>query len=92
MTAADVGNSYMHGFTMEKIYTVSGPEFGSWEGQVLICVISIYGLNTYMARWNEAFSYKIKLIVFRPSKAYPYLWMQDVGDHYYYITAALRVH
>ena len=75
MTAVDVGNSYMHGFTMEKIYTVSGPEFGSWEGQVLICVISIYGLKTYMSRWNEALSDNIKLIGFCPYKAHPYLWM-----------------
>ena len=28
VAAADAGNSYLHGFTKEKIYTVSGTDFG----------------------------------------------------------------
>ena len=39
-----------------------------------------------MAIWNEALSDKLDLICFRPSKADPYLWMRDYGDHYEYIT------
>ena len=47
---ADVGNNYIHGFTKEKIYAVAGHDFGEWEGQILICVRLIFGLNKYMAR------------------------------------------
>ena len=50
IVAADIGNAYLHGFTKEKIYTTAGPEFGELECRVLICVKSLYGLKTSMAR------------------------------------------
>ena len=28
VAAADVGNAFIHGFTKEKIYTMTGPDFG----------------------------------------------------------------
>ena len=64
MSAADVGNPYLHGFNKKNIYTVAGTYFCEWEGKVLLCVISVYGLNTSMARWNEALLDKLKLIGF----------------------------
>ena len=62
MSASDIGNDYLHGFNKKNIYTVTGPYFGEWEGQVLLYVISIYGLKTSMASWHEALLYKLKLI------------------------------
>ena len=47
VAAADVGNSYINGFTKDKIYTVAMPQFGEWGGQVLIFIRSICGLNIY---------------------------------------------
>ena len=37
-----------------------------------------------MARWHEELSDNLKLIIFYPSKANPYLWMQDYGYQYEY--------
>ena len=39
-----------------------------------------------MDRWHEVFLDKLKLIDFRPSKSYPYLYMKYSIDHYVYIT------
>ena len=75
VAAVDFGNSYLHIFTNKNIYAVAGPEFGEWEVQVLIYVISIYGLKTPIFRWHASLSYNIELIGFCPSKAYLYLWM-----------------
>ena len=84
--AADISNAYLHGYTKEKVYTIAGPEFGpELEGQVLVCVRSIYGLRTSMARFREALSDKLRLIGFTSSKADPDLWIRDAGDHYEYI-------
>ena len=69
--AADVGNAYLHGYTKEKIYTVAGPEFEELQGQILICVKSLYGLKTSMGRWHEALSKTLRLIGFQPLKADP---------------------
>ena len=30
VATADIGNAYLHGFTRENIYVVSGLEFGEW--------------------------------------------------------------
>ena len=80
------GNAYIHIFTRDNIYTVTGPNFGEWEFQVLIYVRYIYGLNIFMAMWHEALLYKSNIIVLLPSKVDPDLWMQDSEDHYEYVT------
>ena len=69
------GNAYIHIFTRDNIYTVTGPNFGEWEFQVLICVRYIYGLNIFMAMWHEALLYKSNIIVLLPSKVDPDLWI-----------------
>ena len=35
-TAADVGNAYLNGHTKEKVYFIAGPEFGEYEGCMLL--------------------------------------------------------
>ena len=39
-----------------------------------------------MDRCHGALSEKLKMVGFRHYKTDPYLWMQDYGDHYEYIT------
>jgi hypothetical protein len=34
--AADIGNAYLNAFTSEKVYTITGPEFGEEAGRVAI--------------------------------------------------------
>ena len=63
---ADFWNCYLHDFTNYNIYNVEVPEFGAWEEHVLICVISIYGLKTFIARFHEVILDRLKMVGFRP--------------------------
>ena len=83
--AADVGNAYLYGTTLEKVYIIAGPEFGELEGRILIIVKSLYGLKSSAARWHECLSQKLRSMGFRNSKADHNLWIIEVDDHYEYI-------
>src|SRR5215210_2548824 len=46
---------------------------------------SLYGLKTSSARFHEHLSEKLKLMGYKPSKAYPDLWYKRMDEHYEYI-------
>ena len=69
VAAVDFFKAYLHRFTKENIYTLGGPEFVGRGGQVLICVISFFGLKTSMDRYHVGISDKLELIGFFRSKA-----------------------
>ena len=54
-TTADIGNAYLNGQTNDKVYFVAGPEFGEYEGCIMIVKTALYGLKTIGARWYEFF-------------------------------------
>ena len=54
--AADIGNSYLHVKTREKLYTALGEEFGTLGGKVLIFDKGMYGLRSSGARFHEHLS------------------------------------
>jgi hypothetical protein len=55
--ACDIGNTFLHGKTKEKVYITSGPEFGAClDGKSLIIDKSLYGLKTSAARFHEPLS------------------------------------
>ena len=83
--ATDIGNTYLHGVTREKVYIVAGPEFGVHEGKMTIVVNSLYGLISSATRWHEALSKTLRDMGYVPSKADSEIWMKDCGDHYEYI-------
>jgi len=85
VTAADIGNAYLHGVTREKVYCIAGPEFGPLQGHCMLVRKSIYGLRTSSARWHEALSDTLKRMGYAPSYADPNMWIKDAGDHYEYI-------
>ena len=68
--AADVGNAYLNGHTNEKVYFVAGPEFGKYEGCILVVKKALYGLKTSGARWHEKFSETLRGIGFLPTKTH----------------------
>src|SRR3982750_3734142 len=44
--AADVGNAYLNSKTKEKVYFITGPEFGpKLKGKRLLCYKALYGLK-----------------------------------------------
>ena len=42
--ATDVGNAYLEAYTSEKLYIITGPEFGKVEGHILVIFKALYGL------------------------------------------------
>jgi len=44
--AVDVGNAYLNSKMREKVYTICGKEFGSYEGKRAIIVCALYGLKS----------------------------------------------
>ena len=84
--AGDVGNAFLYGKTCEKVYVIAGPEFGPLLcGKRMIIDKSLYGLKTSSARFHEHLSEKLRLMGYKPTKAYADLWYNKVGDHYEYI-------
>ena len=40
----------------EKVYTISGQEFGPWKGKILIIVMALYGLKYSNFMWHQKLS------------------------------------
>ena len=51
MMMTDIGNAYLNVQTSEKVYTITGDEFGSLMGRVAIIVRALYGLKSAGASW-----------------------------------------
>ena len=65
---------------------IAGPEFGPLLcGKRMIIDKSLYGLKTSSARFHEHLSAKLRLMGYKPTKAYEDLWYKKMGDHYEYI-------
>ena len=50
---ADIGNTYLEAFPIEKLYIVAGPEFQELEGYIIILLKALYGLKSSGKRWAE---------------------------------------
>jgi uncharacterized protein YciI len=83
--STDIGNAYLETYTSEKVFIISGPEFGEREGHILIISKALYGLQSSGARWHNLFADCIREIVFFPFKAEPDIWMRKKGNLYEYI-------
>ena len=56
----NVGNAFLTAFTCEKIYVVAGPEFGEFEGQIMIMDKAVYGTKTAALCFHEALSIRLR--------------------------------
>ena len=83
--AADVGNSFLHGKTGEKLYITGGKGIGPLQGKYLLIESSLYGLKNIAARWHEAFADILIKLGFKPLLADADLWMRDADSHYEYM-------
>jgi hypothetical protein len=68
---ADIQNAYLHANCREKIYTISGPEFGSNEGKPLIITKALYGLKTSDAAFRSLLAEQLDLIGYTASRGDP---------------------
>jgi len=51
--STDIGNAYLETHTKEKLCIIAGPEFGDYEGHVLIMLKALCGLHSSGLRWSE---------------------------------------
>jgi hypothetical protein len=72
----------LEAYTDEKVYIITGNEFGEHEGRTLIVVKALHGLRSSRIRWWEQFSLVLKDMGFVPCKGEDDIWMRDKGDHY----------
>ena len=84
---ADVGSAYIQAFTIEKVYTIAGPE---WEplglvGYFLIVIKALYGLKSSGAMWHLKLADNLREMGFIPCQADCDFWYRPVGNHYEYI-------
>jgi hypothetical protein len=78
--ACDIVNAFLYRKTKEKVYIISGPEFGATlYGKNLIIDKSLYGLKTSAARFHE---YLSELLGFKKKNHDPDLWMVEKALHY----------
>jgi hypothetical protein len=84
----DVGNAYVNAFTNEKVYAVTGNEFGESLAEcVIIIKKALYGLRTSSEQWYAHFSDPLCGIGFKPTRYDKDIWIQlnEAGDCYDYI-------
>lgn len=85
--AADVGNAYLNAPTGEKVYTITGPEFGTDQDKPAIIVRALYGLESSGAAWHTFFAQSLTDIGFISSRANPDVWLRinhrSDGSRYY---------
>jgi hypothetical protein len=85
----DVGNAYLEATTKEKVYIVSGPQFGSIEGNSLVIDCALYGLRPSGLCWQQRLSDVLRLMGVTPSKFEVEIWMQENGGLSEYINFML---
>ena len=54
--SADIGNAYLNAANKEKIWTVTGPEFGTEQVAVFTITCALYGLKSAGAAWRSFFA------------------------------------
>jgi hypothetical protein len=83
----DVSNAYVNSYTSEKCYVIAGPEFGEREGECIIIVKALYGLNASGADWHRHFATSLRNFGFQPTRYDRDVWIRLAKDksHYEYL-------
>lgn len=87
--ACDIGNAYLNADCREKIWTVTGTEFGSDKGKVALVVRALYGLKSSGAAWRALLAETLVALGYTSTKADPDVWIKSEttpnGHDYYAI-------
>ena len=81
----DIGNAYLESFTQEKVYFITGPEFGPLAGHTLIIEMTLYGLRSSGLCFHERLSSVLHKYEFHQSRVDPDLWTHDGGSVWEYV-------
>ena len=83
----DIQNAYISAPCREKIYIITGPEFGSDAGKVMIVVRALYGLKSSGASFRSMLANTLWNLSYRPTYADPDVWLKPAtkanGFKYY---------
>jgi Reverse transcriptase (RNA-dependent DNA polymerase) len=74
LTAADIGNAYLNAYTTEKVYVITGPEFGHEASCVALIVRALYGLKSSGAAWHDFVAQSLTDLGFISCKSNPDAW------------------
>ena len=78
-------NAYLEAKTLDKVYRLSGTEFGDREGKILIVSNALYGLRYSGPICNKRFADCLRDMVVFMCKLEPHIWIWHNGDIYEYI-------
>eukprot|EP00957_Ditylum_brightwellii_P009966 751800-Ditylum_brightwellii.AAC.1 len=68
----DIGNAYLNAPCREKIWTVTGPEFGSKKGIIFLITRELYDFKSAGASWRTFFAHTlINELKFKPTHGDP---------------------
>jgi len=76
VSACDIGNAYLNAQCREKLWTVTGPEFGSDKGSIMIIAKALYGLKSSGAAWRLTLAATMERLGYRPTQADPDVWIK----------------
>ena len=85
--SCDIQNVYLTAPCREKIYTVTGPEFGSDEGSLMLIKRALYGLKSSGAAFHSYLAEVLYDLGYTPSSGDADVWLQPAikpGGHKYY--------
>ena len=85
--AGDIMNAYVTASCSEKIWTVLGKEFGTYQGKKAIILRAIYGLNSSGAAFHAHLSDCMRSMGYTSCRGDNELWIKPEidpdGDKYY---------
>jgi hypothetical protein len=85
--ACDIQNAYLTADCREKVYVMTGPEFGSEQGKVMIVRKALYGLRTIGAAFRAHLAETLYDLSYAPTRADPDVWIRPAvkpdGFKYY---------
>ena len=85
--ACDIQNAYLTADCWEKIWTYTGPEFGSEQGSIMFVRKALYGLKSSGTAFRAHLAETLHDIGFHPTRADPDVWRQPAkkadGEEYY---------
>jgi hypothetical protein len=84
--ACDIGCTFLHGKTKERVYITAGPVFGAnSHSKNLMNDKSLYLIKISAARFHEQLNESLLRLGFKNTKHEPDLWMMEKASHYEYL-------
>ena len=72
----DIGNAFIQAKTLEKVYTICGPEFGEYHKCIAIIKRALYGLTTSALQWRNLFADFLRSMGFKATRYDRDVWLR----------------